>query len=395
MTGEQEGDHPDEGMIHAWLDDALDAAQVARLEAHVTSCASCAARVAEARGLIAGATRVVGLLDEEPAPLLTPAATPTAGRDLSVWRLLRVTPARASIAALLVVAVGLVLTRSYLGVGSGVHDTATMVSSSAPAASPAPNTEALAMHDTVLDSAVARRLSVEQPPRTVEAAPGVAIPAAPAEPGIVPPRDFGSAASKVLAGRASIRAQRETTTVSADRTRAGMGQLAARANLAEVAVTAAAIAADSVGRAPRNAQGVTLARAIAPRECYRVESTAPAVWGSVPLPLILAMDSSATDARVLSASGAETETRAYLERNGTDSAVFRLRRIGFVGSLTLTGNGPEHAGTLRSAAASDAAAARSAGSAAKASPSAEPARDARGAAALVKVTAHRVSCPGS
>ncbi|MEP6990668.1 MAG: zf-HC2 domain-containing protein [bacterium] len=395
MTGEQEGVHPDEGMIHAWLDNALDAADAARLEAHVATCASCAERVAEARGLIAGATRVVGLLDEEPTPLLMPAATPTAGRDLSVWRLLRVTPARASIAALLVVAVGLVLTRSYLGVGSGMRDTSTMISSSAPASSPAPSAEALAMHDTVLDSAVARRLSVEQPPRTVEAAPGVAIPTAPAEPGIVPPRDFGSAASKVLAGRASIRAQRETTTVSADRTRAGMGQLSARANLAEVTVSAAAIAADSVGRAPRRMQGKALARAIAPRECYRLESVAPAVWGSDPLPLILAMDSSATDARVLSASGAETEARAYLEHNGTDSTFFRLRRIGFVGSLTLAGNGPVHAGTLRSAAAGGAATAPASGLAAKGSPTAEPVRDARGAAALVKVTAHKVSCPGS
>ena len=54
-----ETEHPDEGLIHAWLDDALSAAEAERLAAHVRSCADCQARVAEARGLIAGASRIV------------------------------------------------------------------------------------------------------------------------------------------------------------------------------------------------------------------------------------------------------------------------------------------------------------------------------------------------
>ena len=106
---EDDGVHPDEGTIHAWLDDALDADASALVAEHVAGCASCEARVAEARGLIAGAARVVGLLDDKPTPLIKPAATPTAGTDLSVRRLLRVTPARAH------------LTRPHRGMAASGH----------------------------------------------------------------------------------------------------------------------------------------------------------------------------------------------------------------------------------------------------------------------------------
>ena len=64
MSMENDNVHPDEGTIHAWLDDALTAEESARIEEHVSSCASCAAAVAEARGLIAGASRVVAMLDD-------------------------------------------------------------------------------------------------------------------------------------------------------------------------------------------------------------------------------------------------------------------------------------------------------------------------------------------
>jgi len=60
------GGHPDEGLIHAWLDEALDASESERLAAHVRDCSACQARVAEARGLIAGASRIVAELDEVP-----------------------------------------------------------------------------------------------------------------------------------------------------------------------------------------------------------------------------------------------------------------------------------------------------------------------------------------
>lgn len=101
--------HPDQGTIHAWLEGALDTSAATRTEAHAAECALCSARIAEARGLIAGASRVAGLLDDVPPPIIFP--TPTGPQ--SAWRALRVTPARAALTAGLVVALGVVLTRRY------------------------------------------------------------------------------------------------------------------------------------------------------------------------------------------------------------------------------------------------------------------------------------------
>src|SRR4051812_45434922 len=56
--------HPEEGTIHAWLDGALPEAEARRVAEHVEGgCAQCAAAAREARGLIAGASRIVGALD--------------------------------------------------------------------------------------------------------------------------------------------------------------------------------------------------------------------------------------------------------------------------------------------------------------------------------------------
>ena len=67
--------HPEEGTIHAWLDGALPADEAAAAEAHVAGCSECAARVAEARGLIAAASRIVGALDVIPSGVI-PAKNP-------------------------------------------------------------------------------------------------------------------------------------------------------------------------------------------------------------------------------------------------------------------------------------------------------------------------------
>jgi anti-sigma factor RsiW len=81
--------HPDEGEIHAWLDGALDSAQAAELEAHVAACPPCAAAVAEARGLIAGASRILMALDAIPGGVIPAASAPPSappGDHLSVRR---------------------------------------------------------------------------------------------------------------------------------------------------------------------------------------------------------------------------------------------------------------------------------------------------------------------
>ena len=387
MMLEADGVHPDEGTIHAWLDGALDAHESAGVESHVAGCVSCAARVAEARGLIAGASRVVGLLDEEPAPLIRPASTPTAGTGLSLWRLLRVTPARASIAAMLVVAVGITLTRERLGVDTRdarsrlpAIDTAassTTRDGARPEAMmsanvPAPQANKAMSQDSVLSSAVSRRLAVEQPPRTLAPSPGVAIPTPPAEGSPVQMREMNSE-SKVLAARASMVAQRDSAGTRPDRTRAGAGQLSSASATAADRVVVAAKAADSVGMRAQSARLIGGLPGISPGECYRVESPTPAVWGSVGLPMIVVMDSAGTVARVLTATGVGTESRAFLQYNGADSARFLLRRTGFSGSMILLATGATRTGTIWSTT----------------EPAKAPATD------PIAITARRVRCPGS
>jgi len=106
--------HLDEGTIHAWLDGELDAEEAARVEQHAAACAECAAAIAEARGLAAGASRILASLDNVPAGVIpgTSAAggtSFTARRSRSLWNTLRLTPARAAAAALVFVAAGTVL----------------------------------------------------------------------------------------------------------------------------------------------------------------------------------------------------------------------------------------------------------------------------------------------
>jgi len=88
--------HLDEGTIHSWLDGALSADEAARVEAHVKECPQCAAAVAEARGFIAGASRILTALDNAPRGVM-PVAAPKKRVDPMVWRVA---------ATLLVVAAG-------------------------------------------------------------------------------------------------------------------------------------------------------------------------------------------------------------------------------------------------------------------------------------------------
>ena len=63
-------DHLDEGTIHAWLDGALPPDESARVESLATSCTECAARVAEARGLVAASSRILSSLDAVPGGVI-------------------------------------------------------------------------------------------------------------------------------------------------------------------------------------------------------------------------------------------------------------------------------------------------------------------------------------
>ena len=62
--------HLDEGTIHAWLDGALDAEEEQKAEAHAARCTECAVKVADARGMIAAASRILTALDDVPGGVL-------------------------------------------------------------------------------------------------------------------------------------------------------------------------------------------------------------------------------------------------------------------------------------------------------------------------------------
>ena len=93
--------HLDEGTIHAWLDGALDAEQSRAVESHVQGCRQCGDAVAEARGLVAASTRILGALDDAPARVI-PAQPSPATKRRPMWR---AAPWVTGIAAVLVAAV--------------------------------------------------------------------------------------------------------------------------------------------------------------------------------------------------------------------------------------------------------------------------------------------------
>lgn len=88
------GEHLDEGVVHAWLDGQLPAADAARIESHIAGCADCAAMVAEARGFMAASSRILTGLDGVPARVV-----PRSRSRARIWQV------RAA-AAVLVVALG-------------------------------------------------------------------------------------------------------------------------------------------------------------------------------------------------------------------------------------------------------------------------------------------------
>ena len=369
------GTHPDEGTIHAWLDDALDASSAASLETHVATCAECAERVAEARGLIAGASRVVGALDDVPAGVMPawgqprPAVTsavPTApavaervSQEGSLWRLLRVTPARAAIAASLIVAVGVTLSRDRGGLDAPTVKTLPV----------AVREESAVPQDGLLDSAVARNLAEAQPPRSMQAAPGPDMPTPPAA---APPpmaESDASAGTRVAAGRAAAALERETASVAADRARAGApggpGSLAPGASPDAMAATAAASAPGVGGAATGQAQARVAVAGASPTRldadaagCLVIESARRnSAWGPAPFPLVIATGAPGAMEQgrpvLVHPTGSALGAQAIVRQEG-DSLKLDLRRIGYYGTIAL---GPEigpsrgRMGIARSAAA--------------------------------------------
>lgn len=359
--------HPDEGTIHAWLDDALDAATAAGIAEHVRTCSACAERVAEARGLIAGASRIVASLDDLPtgaragwaqsAPASGAAASPAAetGRqEGSLWRWLHVTPARAAIAATILVALGITMTRTRTGpddVGVAARSgalspqVATMSDSASPAEASAPAAE----RDALLDSALKKNLAMSQPPRAMDAVRGPQIPTPePGAPAIGLAGVDTTASSRVAIARQEVAAEREVRADVADKARVRGAVTAASAPVVASAELSKQERADASSSGmgytgavvtPKSAVGVAI-------QCYRIESpTGGAAWGGQTFPLVISADSAAraglTPARVLDAAGRPTSISAQFLRGAGDSITLRLRRIGYSGSIAL---GPDVGG---------------------------------------------------
>ena len=350
---DREREHPDEGTIHAWLDGALDADTSRGLEAHVATCRACAERVAEARGLIAGASRIVSALDDAPtacgpawgqAPV-APAAPTTA----AVRRWWRVTPTRAAIAATVLVAVGVSLTYERAAVDSEAsrvvpeRGMATSTNVAAPTAAHA----APPARDPLLDSAVKRNIAAANPPRVVEPAPGPALPVPTPAPAaaVADP----TAPTRVAAARAAIRAERQgAADVAPD-------QVAARApgaaRTAEDRAVASVVRGDSaaLSKTAGIASGSAIIVQVAAPECYRVESAngVAAAFGAESLPLVVRIDSGSR-AVMFTVAGQATRSQVAVARAGDDSLLLRLRRVGYEGTMALGAPGDARAGVMRS-----------------------------------------------
>jgi hypothetical protein len=68
----------------------------------------------------------------------------------------------------------------------------------------------------------------------------------------------------------------------------------------------------------------------------------------VPLPFVVALDTAGRLARVSAADGSSSGQASWT-RTGDDSLTFRLRRIGYTGTLTLGAAGDVRPGVMRSA----------------------------------------------
>jgi hypothetical protein len=344
MMYNDEREHPDEGTIHAWLDGALSADESERFENHVKTCPACEAAVAEARGLIAGASRVLTELDEVPQPTLRPYLKSDVPHG-SLWRSLRITPARAAVAAVLLVAVGSVLTsRRGVDVDSLRDSVVAKVAVAPEQTNVEPATPTKADSSTLLGMT---KPVVGMPPRVIARAktPGVVVP--PAE-SIATAKTAAAdlaASNQVAQARQAIAATRDTLAGrSADRT-AVAGAVQAPAAPVPVPTEVGARAAES--RMRLSTVGVT--SAVQPG-CYRVAAAeGGGSWGDAKLPFIIALDSAGGGVgRVLTTKGEDTESRAVVTRLNADSLSFRLRRIGFTGSLDLGGLGPTRRGFAQS-----------------------------------------------
>jgi len=169
--------HLDEGTIHAWLDGALPTPEAEQVAKHAAECATCAAAVADARGIIAGSARIVAALDDVPGGVIPGGgkATPRASGS-SAWRRLRLTPGRAALAATILLAVSTTLTLRSPSSSSPSSKTDSAVNrvvpiAAAPATAPPEAPRAVFMDSMKVPGPSATNASSLQKANVVKAAP--------------------------------------------------------------------------------------------------------------------------------------------------------------------------------------------------------------------------------
>ena len=303
--------HLDEGTIHAWLDDALDAEEAARVERHAADCAACAAAVAEARGLVAGASRILTALDSVPGAIVPKTAAsmaaPRARRTRSLRTSLHLTPARAAAAAVVVIAAGTMLVlrsapnaaRSAITLAEYPHDSVTM-KPAAPVVLP------LAAPDT------AASLTVAAPKREGRPSRAVAAKAA--------PKPSGDSARRGVVGEGAM--ERSAAVAVADEAKAAVttdntvrGAVAGAASRAPAAAPPSAVAqrfdAAKVLPDPRSTAG-----------CYLVTTDS-----AISLPTRLWLESAVVaQSAMLQRSRAAAADAGTMERHGVSEIVNDGRR---------------------------------------------------------------------
>jgi len=251
--------HLDEGTIHAWLDDALAGDEAAAVAKHVAECGDCAALVAEARGMIVAAGNIVAALDDVRGGVI-PSSTParaTAGQSsqTSLWRRLHFTPARAALAATLLVAVGSVLTVRRAGQGDDqrIPPASTVV---APIIAQPTSRPSSPQPQAQTSAEVAHKVAPapSPTPSNVTSAPAIASPPA--------SRALNALAAKPSSGVADAQQIADSVrSATVDRVAAAP---AASANAPAVAVTGAAKpSADSIRVAPERRAKVTALEEVA------------------------------------------------------------------------------------------------------------------------------------
>lgn len=334
---------PDEGLIHAWLDGELDAAEAARVEQLVAEDAEWGAAAAEARGLIAASSRILGALDVVPGDVIPGGGRAAPAHDTSRIPTPQVAPRSRGVPTWLRVAAGAVLVAGvgYLSSREGPGESGVMMVVDSPSVAAAVAAKEAAT-DAGAGAAASAVTEAPAPPSAVASASvrdAARTPRAEASPRADAPASSTPAPAQVAAvGAAPVaapvaelaRAAEERAAIADSQTAArraeseAMERRARSSNLRldQVVVTGAPAAAPQT---PPTAPTVAPRRALAdaPAAAQKTASTADAAVAAAP------MAAPAATGAALAAAPANSATSII-------SGCWRVRTTGLSDTLLVT-----------------------------------------------------------